>query len=132
MARKVTIDGLADAIKRELEEYGEDVTTSMKETTRIVARQGAAALRSEANATFKPSKKLQKGRYGSGWTSTVEDRRLYSVGTIYNSKYPGLPHLLENGHAKRGGGRVEGREHIKPVEERVIEQFQKALVEKIT
>ena len=38
---------------------------------------------------------------------------------------PGLPHLLEYGHAKRGGGRVPGRAHIKPVEDKITKDFER-------
>lgn len=34
-------------------------------------------------------------------------------GHIYSRK-PGLPHLLEKGHAKIGGGRTRAIEHVKP------------------
>ena len=46
--------------------------------------------------------------------------------TLY-SKVPGLPHLLENGHAKRGGGRVPGKTHIAPVEQELIKQFEEQI-----
>ena len=47
--------------------------------------------------------------------------------TLYNAKVPGLPHLLEHGHAKRGGGRVSGRVHIAPVEEELEKAFTQEL-----
>ena len=64
------------------------------------------------------------GNYGrnvtdaSGWTSKVafesdEDIRV----TVYNRKKPQLTHLLEHGHAKASGGRIEGKPHIGPAEQ---------------
>ena len=48
------------------------------------------------------------------WRVTVHSRNRYQ-----------LAHLLEFGHAKRGGGRVSGRAHIAPAEQAGIEQLEK-------
>lgn len=43
-----------------------------------------------------------------------------------------LSHLLENGHALRNGGRVEGTHFIKNASDPILEQYIKAVEEVIT
>ena len=43
--------------------------------------------------------------------------------TIYNRKKPHLTHLLEYGHLKKGGTRVNGIPHIEPVQEKLNRDF---------
>jgi hypothetical protein len=100
-----------------LSEYQKDVKEEMDEAIKKVAKAGAKKVR-ENSGVFGGT-----GKYANGWTSKVENGRLSAKGTIYNAKVPGLPHLLENGHAKRGGGRVPGRVHIAPVEKELEELF---------
>ena len=114
---KVTIDNLAQVVQDILDDYEGEVEDKMDEIVRRVGKAGVSALKSSSKANFRGS-----GKYASGWTSQVEKNRYGTTVTIYN-KYPGLPHLLENGHAKRGGGRVQGRVHIAPVEEKVVDEF---------
>lgn len=117
----VGIDQLQSAINKILKEYGDDVYNRTEELTKAFAKKGAQAVKSAASGAVGGS-----GKYAKGWTSQVEVGRLSALATIYN-RTPGLPHLLENGHAKRGGGRVSGRTHIGPVEEKLVEEFTKAV-----
>lgn len=122
MAKKVTLDGLADAVKDVLDEYAQEVTLTTQGIVSTVTKQGVKALQSESAATFGTAKNRKK-KYAKTWTSSVETGRLSAQGTIFNTQ-PGLPHLLENGHVSRNGtgrtfGTVPGRQHIKPVEDEV-------------
>ena len=119
MAKKSTVDTLAADIQQILDEYEGDISNLTKETVKKIGDKGKQALQSNSNVFG------GTGKYAKGWSSKVEDTRMGARAVLYNAKLPGLPHLLEFGHAKRGGGRVAGRVHIKPVEdelERVFEQ----------
>lgn len=120
-----TID-LEKEIGKILQQYGDSVTDNIKEVTKKVARAGVKSVKANSQSMFGGT-----GKYASGWASKVEDGRFSAQGIIYNKSLPGLPHLLENGHAKRGGGRVPGRAHIAPVESELIKQFEDAIVREI-
>jgi hypothetical protein len=70
-------------------------------------------------------------KYASGWTVTPVKYPHYTSVVIHNTM-PGLPHLLEHGHALVRGGRkvgtVDGREHIAPVEEQLVEQYEREVL----
>lgn len=117
---KVPVDRLADAVKKVLRDYAQDVDKDVNDLTRAIGKKGAQAVKQASAGAF------GGGAYSKSWTSTLETSRFGSTAVIH-SKKPGLPHLLENGHAKRNGGRVSGRSHIAPVEEKLVEEFQKAV-----
>ncbi len=129
MSKKVTLDNLGDAIKQLLDEYGDDVSSNMDKITKEVGKKGVQALKSESKAKFGTSRTRSK-KYANTWTSTTETSRLYTTVTIHNSQ-AWQPHLLENGHAKVGGGRVQGREHIRPIEEEIIRDYERELEDKL-
>ena len=120
-----TIDpsDLARAVQKELEDYVERST----ETVKAVVEDSTK----EAVNELKQGSPKKRGKYARGWTATAtKETNLALTKTIHN-RTPGLTHLLENGHAKRGGGRVEGIRHIAPVEEKMIRQFEERLKEKL-
>ena len=114
---KTTVETLAADIRQILDDYGEDVTKMTKETVRKTGQKSLQALKSNSSI-FGGS-----GKYASGWTQKVEETRLGATSTLHNAKVPGLPHLLEKPHAKRGGGRTDGIEHIAPVERELDRTF---------
>lgn len=118
MAKKTPIEKLAADVEKILADYAQDVSKDMTKLVTEFGKKGAKAVRGASSSIG--------GEYASGWTSQVEESRLGAVATIYN-KRPGLPHLLENGHALRNGGRTAGRPHIAPVEEKLVEEFTKAV-----
>ena len=126
MAKRITADQLTQEVDKILEKYGDDVQGNIKSIVKDITMKGARTLKSESSSTFGGT-----GRYAAGWTSQTETGRVSAQGTIYNKSLPGLPHLLEHGHANRGGGRTPGRVHIAPVEEQLIREFESKVKSKL-
>ena len=95
-------------IARELQD---DVKQALEKASKDVAKEGINRLKS--------SSPKRTGEYAKGWG---QSRRKSSI-VIHNKTKPGLTHLLEKGHAKRGGGRVGPQKHIEPVEEWVKKEM---------
>lgn len=101
----------ADVIQNYLRVYDGAAVEVLTETITEVARESVKKLKAE-------SPKGATGDYAKNWRYTVERGRLRVGATVYGDKPTySLAHLLEHGHAKRGGGRVAPIVHIAPVEE---------------
>lgn len=123
---KTAIDKFEDAIGKIIEEYGDNVRENLDEITAQVGKAGVSLMRTQSKQTFPKG----TGYYAKGWRYEVTESRLGNSVTIYNV-HAGLPHLLENGHAKRGGGRVPGRTHIETVETELIDQYTREVTDKL-
>ena len=122
---KIKIDQLAAEIAKGLAEYSQDVVEKVNVSSEKVGK--------EAVKQLKQTSPKKTGKYAKSWTMSTEKAIGQPDLRIIHVKAPHyrLAHLLEYGHAKVGGGRVEGRPHIRPAEEMVIEEFVKEVEEAI-
>jgi len=107
----IKIDNLVDAIMEVLEDYSKEVTENLKEDVKQVAK--------ECMQDIKRNAPKDSGAYRKSWKvkkayESANDIRV----VIHSAKHYRLTHLLEHGHAKVGGGRVEGKPHIGPAKQR--------------
>ena len=109
--KRVPVDKMSDAIMAGLKEYADLATDTVKEAVKDSAKTVKKEIQENAPK--------RTGRYRKSWTSkkTAENSNSMTV-TVYSKDRYQIAHLLEHGHAKRGGGRVAGREHITPAEEK--------------
>ena len=63
------------------------------------------------------------GKYSKSWAIKKTRETSDSIQIVVHSKRYQLTHLLEFGHAKRGGGRTRAFPHIAPAEQAGIEQL---------
>lgn len=119
-ADKVSVSGLADAVMEGLVEYAELATEDMK----AAVKKAGQTVRKEIQA----SAPVKTGVYKKSWAvKTTRETSNFMEVTVHSRNRYQLAHLLEFGHAKRGGGRVSGRPHIAPAEEKGIRQLEEEI-----
>lgn len=124
MGDKCTIDNLAKTIMEGLQEYADVASEDVKTAVRKAGKSVKADI--AANAP------KRTGAYSKSWTVKTQKETANSLEVVVHSKnrYQ-LAHLLEHGHAKRGGGRVAGKPHIAPAEEKAIKQLEEEIIRKL-
>jgi len=102
MAETVKVDAIADTITRELVAFSSDLAERVDEAVEKTAGETVDVLRKTAP--------VRKGKYAKSWAK----KKLYPGHYVVYSRKPHyrVTHLLEKGHAKRGGGRVQAYPHI--------------------
>lgn len=121
---KVSIDEMDQAINDQLQKYAGSVTEDMKDSLRESAK--------EIRKDISRNAPVRTGRYKKSWAVKTIAENSTSLDLVVHSKnrYQ-LTHLLEFGHAKRNGGRVEGKPHIQPAEEAGKKKLVESLKEKV-
>ncbi|ADL52146.1 HK97 gp10 family phage protein [Clostridium cellulovorans] len=97
------------------------LAATITETIGSYTEEISEAIEVEVNQTTKDTlKKIRetspsdRGKYKKGFKITKIKERGQVKNVIWNKKYSGLVHLLEFGHAKRNGGRVQAVKHVEP------------------
>lgn len=123
--KKIKPEELSDAVMEELEKYrdlaAEDLKEAVKETGNSVKKDISA------------SAPVRTGKYKKSWAvKTVSENAEVIEVTVHSRNRYQIAHLLEHGHAKRGGGRVAAIPHIKPAEEKGEEELVRKIKAKLT
>ena len=107
----VSINQLNNEIMRQLNIYANDVQEKIIDTQEELGKEAVKELKSNSPK--------DTGDYRKGWRLKKEKDKVI----VHNKTNYQLTHLLEKGHANRGGGRTPPQVHIAPVEERVVAEF---------
>ena len=120
MGRTVRIDDLVNEVMEGLQEYADLATDSMK----AAVKKAGNTVKTDITANAPE----RTGRYAKSWRAktTKESATALEV-TVYSPTRYMLAHLLEHGHAKRGGGRVAAIPHIAPAEQRGAEELEREI-----
>ena len=118
--QRVSVDRMADAIMDGLMEYAELATDVMKGCV----KKAGNTVKKETQA----GAPVRTGKYKRSWAvkRQRETSNVLEVVVHSRDRYQ-LTHLLEKGHAKRGGGRVKAVPHIAPAEEKGIRELEEGI-----
>lgn len=106
---RTSIDAMADAVMEGLLEYADLAADTVKEAV----TESAKTVKEEIQAGA-PSR---TGKYKKSWrTKKTKESSSGLAVTVHSKDRYQIAHLLEYGHAKRGGGRVSAIPHIAPAE----------------
>ncbi len=120
-----SVDDLANQVMAGLREYAGLADDAMKDAVKKTATSVKKEISSNAPK--------RTGAYRKSWTAKKVTENSHKLEMAVHSKYHyRLTHLLEKGHAKRGGGRVPGKPHIAPAEEKGAEMLESLISEALS
>lgn len=124
MARNIKIDDMTDVIMKELNQYSDELNEEIKADTLKVAKETVKQL--------KETSPKKTGAYAKSWSQKESVKGTHvSKRVVYNKDHYQLTHLLENGHAKVNGGRVQAYPHIRPAEEIAVKNLEEEIIKSI-
>ena len=120
MGKTVKIDRLAETIMQGLTEYADTSTETVKKCVQDVSK--------EVKKEISQNAPKRTGAYKKSWaTKKTKETSNSLTMTVHSKNRYQIAHLLEHGHAKRGGGRVAAIPHIEPAEATGAIELQKRI-----
>ena len=118
--QRVSADRMAEAVMEGLLEYAELAADVMKDCV----KKAGNTVKKETQA----GAPVRTGKYKSSWAVKRQRETSSTLEVVVHSRnrYQ-LTHLLEKGHAKRGGGRVKAVPHIAPAEEKGVRELEEGI-----
>lgn len=127
MANNIDSGSLTEVINKELTIYSKGVTENVKK----IAKESMAKLVKQTKATAPVGKRTKHYRDSISSKKTEDsDRGVTYTWYVKGSNYR-LSHLLERGHALRGGGRVEGTHFIEKASDPILAEYEQKVEEAI-
>ncbi|MBQ5832171.1 MAG: hypothetical protein IIW43_01690 [Selenomonadales bacterium] len=116
----VSIDRLSGVISTNLNTYSRTIVDGIEKAAEKTVDEMVARTKQ------RPTTKLSRGKYARSIASEVGLNTISARSRIWYVKKPRyrLAHLLNNGHAVRGGGRVSGDQHVTKATEKAITDFE--------
>lgn len=124
MSNTIKPEKLEKELMNCLVNYKEDIEDDVKEVTNSIVKEAVKEIK-EVSPRGKGNRKTS---YHKGWTKQrgKQNKGTYTV-KIYNKTNYQLTHLLEFGHATRNGGMTKAIPHVRPVEEKYNDKYEKTL-----
>lgn len=123
MNKTVSIDQLANEIEKDLTLYHKSIVEGIN--TEAKKSMSDLVKRTKATAPVGHRKKHYRDNITSKKLSET-DRGVTYVWYVKGSDYR-LTHLLENGHALRNGGRVEGTHFVEKASDPILAEFKEKI-----
>ena len=130
MANKNFTDDI-NKVLADYKEFCENVVFEDLDKAGKVALDKVKSLSPVAAASYKKWEKnateISPGKYKKSWRKKTEGKNTSKPEmVVYSGQYQ-ITHLLENGHVKKGGGRVRGYPHVAPAQDAADAEIERLL-----
>lgn len=119
--KTISVDEMGNAIAKEFEDYVELSASKVKTIVKDVA--------DDVKKKIQENAPVDTGAYKKSWGITQTANSSFGATYVVHAKKYRLTHLLEYGHAKRGGGRTKAKPHIAKGETLAVSELKKAVEE---